>query len=254
MLLAVDVGNSNITLGLFQGEQLAATWRMSTDVRRTRDEYAATLWTLLARSGIRPEEIRAAALSNVVPPLQDVIEGVCNDLLHVKPLIVTASTPTGIRIKVDYAFEVGADRIVNAAAALVLYGLPALVIDFGTATTFDAISADGAYLGGAIAPGIAISAEALFERASKLPRVALKAPPAAIGHNTVNSMQSGLIFGYVGLVEGLVKRIRDELGGTAVVVATGGLAETIAQETKVIEIVDPDLTLHGLRVIWGMSQ
>jgi len=218
------------------------------------DEYGALLLMLLEQAGHRPSEIQDAVMASVVPPLTGQFVELCRRYLGVEPLVVDAGVRTGVRVRVDNPREVGADRIVNAAAAFRRYGGPACVVDFGTATTFDAISEEGDYLGGAIAPGIAVAAAALTERTARLPRVELVAPPQAIGRNTVHSMQSGLIFGYVGLVEGMVARFRKELGPRMRVIATGGLAELLARETDVFHAVDPWLTLEGLRLIHGMNR
>jgi len=253
MLLAIDIGNTNIVMGVFEGERLRATWRLATDVHKLADEYAVILLNLLPRDGLALSEIKDVILSSVVPPLVATFEELCRRYVGVEPLVVGSGVKTGVRILTENPREVGADRVVNALAAHRLYGGPVIVIDFGTATTLDAVSEEGDYLGGAIAPGIGIAAEALFERASKLPRVELVRPKNAIGKNTVTSMQSGLIFGYVGLIEGIVARIRDELGGEAKVVATGGLAQTMARETRVIDVVNPDLTMLGLRLIHELN-
>lgn len=254
MLLAVDVGNTNIVLGVFQEERLRATWRIATDVHKEADEYAVLIMSLFSHQGIPASAIKAAILASVVPPLIATMEEVCQRYFRVSPLVVGTGIRTGVRILYDNPRDVGADRIVNALAAYRLYGGPVIVVDFGTATVFDAVSKDGDYLGGAIAPGIGIATEALFERAAKLPRIELVRPKQAIGKNTVSSMQAGIIFGYVGLIEGLVARFRQELGGSVRVVATGGLAGTIAKETPVIEHVEPDLTLMGLRLIYEANR
>ncbi len=254
MLLAIDIGNTNIVLGLYRGEELLSRWRIATDHRRMSDEYAMLLINLFAHAGHQPERVTGIAMASVVPPLTRTFEALCRDYFGQEPLVVDVGVKTGVRIRYDNPREVGADRVVNAAAAYRLYGGPACVVDFGTATTFDAISREGDYLGGAIAPGIVISAEALFRYAAKLPRVDLVRPPRVIGTNTVHSMQSGLIFGYVGLVEGMVARFRRELGEDMRVIATGGLAEVIASETKVIQVVNPWLTLEGLRMIYEMNR
>jgi type III pantothenate kinase len=254
MLLAIDIGNTNIAFGIFDREKLCATWRVATDINKTADEYAVLLLNLLSRQDITSSDIDAAVIGSVVPPLEAVFEELSKRYFGSSPLIVGAGVKTGVRICTDNPREVGADRVANVAAAHRLYSGPAIVIDFGTATTLDAISEEGEYLGGAIAPGIGIAAEALFERASKLPRIELVAPQHAIGRNTVTAMQSGLIFGYVGLVESLVHRIRQELGGKARVIATGGLAEIIAKETNIVDTVNPHLTLEGLRLIHEMNR
>jgi type III pantothenate kinase len=209
---------------------------------------------LLRHEGLDFQQIKGVAMASVVPPLTHVFEEMVGRFVKQKPLVVGAGVKTGVQIRYDSPRDVGADRIVDAAAVYKLYGGPACIIDFGTGTTFDAISENGEYLGGAIAPGIGIAAEALFSRTSKLPRVDLVRPPKAIGTNTVHAMQSGLIFGYIGLVEGMVARFRAELGPTMRVIGTGGLAETMARETDVIEVVNPWLTLEGLRMIWEMNQ
>jgi len=253
VLLVVDIGNTNITLGVYRGEDLIGNWRLGTEPERLADEYGVLIPGLLAHAGIQPLDLQGVALASVVPPLTRVFEQFCHSYVRIEPLVVDAGTKTGVRIRYDNPREVGADRVVDAAAVQHLYGGPACVVDFGTATTFDAISADGDYLGGAIAPGIQIAAEALTRRTAKLPRVDLVRPPRTIGTNTVHSIQSGLWFGYIGLVEGMVARFKAELGGRCKVVATGGLAELIASETSVIEIVDPWLTLKGLRLIYQLN-
>ena len=254
MLLAIDVGNTNITLGLYEGETLGPRWRLATVHDRMPDEYGLQLVGLLDHSGLKPSDVTAIAIASVVPPLTGTWVQVCKNYLKVNPLVVDAGVKTGVRVRYDDPKQVGADRIVDAAAAQKLYGGPACIVDFGTGTTFDALSETGDYLGGAIAPGISIAAEALFMRAAKLPRVDLVRPPAAIGKNTVHSLQSGLLFGYVSLVEGMVARFRTELGPTMKVIGTGGLAELIAKETGVIQIVAPWLTLDGLRIIYKLNR
>jgi type III pantothenate kinase len=218
------------------------------------DEFGLQFVGFLSHAGIKPEEIKGICLASVVPPLTGKIVEACRRYLGPDPLVVDAGVKTGVRIRAEDPRAVGADRIVDAAAVKTLYGCPACVVDFGTATTFDAISTEGDYLGGAIAPGIGIAAEALFHRTAKLPRVELQRPPAAIGRNTVHAMQSGLLFGYVSLVEGMVARFRKELGPEMRVIATGGLAEVVARETDVLEIIAPWLTLDGLRIIWDLNR
>jgi type III pantothenate kinase len=254
MLFAIDIGNTNITFGLYEGENLGPRWRIRTIHDKMPDEYGILLDQLFRHRGYRPEQVTGVAIASVVPPLTPIFEQVCRDYLGQTSLVVDADVRTGVRIRYDNPREVGADRVVDAAAVRALYGVPACVVDFGTATTFDAVSAEGDYLGGAIAPGIGIAAQALFERTAKLPRVELTRPPSAIGHNPAHSIQSGLLFGYVGLVEGMVARFKAELGPETRVVATGGLAETIACETDVIDVVDPWLTLHGLRIIYELNR
>jgi type III pantothenate kinase len=254
MLLTIDVGNTNITLGLYDGEARRAAWRLATVHERMPDEYGLQLLGLLDHAGIRPDELTGSVMASVVPPLTSTFQQACAHYLQQEPLVVDAGVKTGVRIRYEDPKAVGADRVADAAAARQLYGTPACVVDFGTATTFDAISADGDYLGGAIAPGIGIAAEALFQRAAKLPRVDLARPPAAIGRTTVHAIQSGMVFGYAGLVEGMVARFRSELGPGLKVIGTGGLAELIAPEAKVIEVVAPWLTLDGLRIIWDLNR
>jgi type III pantothenate kinase len=254
MLLAIDIGNTNVTFGLYEGDALGPRWRIRTIHEKMPDEYGLLLDQLFRHRGHRPEQVTGVVIASVVPPLTPVFEQACRDYLEQEPLLVDASVETGVRICYDNPQEVGADRVVDAAAVRTLYSVPACVVDFGTATTFDGLSAEGDYLGGAIAPGVGISAQALFERTAKLPRVELTRPPSAIGRNTVQSIQSGLLFGYVGLVEGMVARFKAELGPETWVIATGGLAEVIARETDVIDVVDPWLTLHGLRIIYELNQ
>jgi type III pantothenate kinase len=254
MLLAIDVGNTNITLGLYDGGDLGPRWRLATVHERMPDEYGIMLVSLFQHAGVSAKDVHGIALASVVPPLTGTFEQVCVNYLHQRPLVVDAGVKTGVRVKYDDPKQVGADRVVDAAAAHKLYGGPACIVDFGTGTTFDAVSAEGDYLGGAIAPGIGIAAEALFQRAAKLPKVDLHRPPSVIGKNTVHSIQSGLLFGYVGLVEGMVARFRAELGPNMKVIGTGGLGEVMAQETKVIEIYAPWLTLDGLKIVWELNQ
>ena len=254
MLLAIDIGNTNTTLGVFDGEELRATWHIATGIHRMVDEYAALLLNLLHHRGLDASDIKEVALCSVVPPLIATFEELSQRYFGVSPLVVGAGVKTGVRIRMDNPREVGADRIVNAVAAHHLYGGPVIIADLGTATTFDTVSEEGDYLGGAIAPGIVTAAEALFIRAAMLPRVELVHPKHAIGTNTIAAMQSGIIFGYVGLIEGIVSRIQQELGGKAKVVATGGYAELLAKETAVIDIVNPNLTLIGLRLICQMNR
>jgi type III pantothenate kinase len=254
LLLALDVGNTNITIGVFDGDRVCATWRIATDVERLPDEYAVTILGLLRIENIDTKAIDEAIMASVVPDLAPIFERLCERYFGITPLVVGTGTRTGIRVLYDNPREVGADRIVDVVAALQLYGPPPLVIvDFGTATVFDAVSAEGDYLGGAIAPGIGIASEALFERAAKLYRVELERPKSAIGKNTVGAIQSGTLYGYVGLIEGMVARFKKELGGSARVVATGGWAELLSKETQVFDAVDQNLTLTGLRLIHEMN-
>jgi type III pantothenate kinase len=254
VLLALDVGNTNVTIGIFDGESVRATWRFATDKERLSDEYAVMVLGLLRTEDIDVKSITEAVMASVVPDLAAVFEQLCRRYFKVEPLVVNTGTRTGVRIVYDNPREVGADRIVDVVAALRLYGPPPLVIvDFGTATVFDAVSAEGDYLGGAIAPGIGIASEALFERAAKLYRVELERPKYAIGKNTVAAIQSGTLFGYVGLIEGMVARFKKELGGSARVIATGGWAKRLAKETQIFDAVDENLTLTGLRLIHEMN-
>ncbi len=253
MLLAIDVGNTNITLGLYDGDQPGPRWRLATDHTRMPDEYGIMLIHLLQHAGIAPADVAAIAMASVVPPLTSTLVQACEIYLKRTPLLVDIGMKTGVAVRVEDPRQVGADRVVDAAAVHKLYGGPACIVDFGTATTFDAISAAGEYLGGAIAPGIGIAAEALFQSAAKLPKVDLRRPPSAIGRNTVHSIQSGLLFGYVGLVEGMVARFAAELGPKMKVIGTGWLVEIIARETKVIGIVAPWLTLDGLKIIHDLN-
>ncbi|MBC7341001.1 MAG: type III pantothenate kinase [Clostridia bacterium] len=250
MLLAIDIGNTHVVLGVYRDKELVADWRISTRLERSEDEAGMLVRELFAFKGLDFKDITAAVIASVVPPLTPVIENMCQQYLHLRPLVVGPGTKTGMPIRYDNPHEVGADRIVNAVAAYDRYGGPVIVVDFGTATTFDAISAQGEYLGGAIAPGIGISVEALFRYAAKLPRVEIVKPRAVIGKNTVSSMQSGIVYGFLGQIEGIVSRMQKELGGKAAVVATGGLSRLFGQESPLIDAVDPYLTLEGLRLIY----
>jgi type III pantothenate kinase len=254
MLLAIDIGNTNVTFGVFDGETIKTTWRVSTAIHRTSDEYANLMLSLMERQGITAKQIKDVVICSVVPPLLIIFDEVCKRYLKKTPLIVEAGVKTGIRIDMDNPREVGPDRIVNAVAAHQLYGGPVIVIDMGTATTLDVVSKDGSYIGGAIAPGIIISTEALFTRTAVLPRIELALPKKAIGRNTIAAMQSGIVFGYIGLIEGIVGRIQAELDEKAKVVAAGGLATLIVDASNIISIVNADLTLVGLRMIWELNR
>ena len=255
MLLAVDIGNTSTTLGVFAGEGLRGTWRVGTDRGRSPDEYGLLLQGLLRHEGMEPEAIADVVAASVVPDLDPIFQEACRRYLHgIDPFMVGPGVRTGLRILYQEPQEVGADRVADAVAAVRLYGAPVVVVDLGTATVFDAISAQGDYLGGAIAPGVAIAAEALFQRAAKLYRVELKRPKSAIGRNTAAALQSGFYYGYVGLIEGVVARFRQELGGQAKVVATGGWAEAVAAECPSIDVVNPNLTLIGLRLVYQMNR
>lgn len=250
MLLAIDVGNTNITIGVYRGDSLAADWRIRTQLGRTADEYGMLLRELFEYSNLRFPDVDGIAVSNVVPPTMAELDAACRKYLGVEPFVVDPTDDLGIEIRYTPKSDVGADRIVNAIATHALYGGPAVVVDFGTATTYDAISESGEYLGGAISPGIGISMEALFRSAARLPRIDFVRPPTAIGTTTETSMQSA-VFGFAGQVDSMVARFKTELGGKARVIATGGLAELIACESKCIDVVNPLLTLEGLRLLFG---
>ncbi len=250
MLLVIDVGNTNTVLGMYREEKLVRNWRVTTDKSRTVDEYAMLVHELFRLSDIHFTDIGDVIVSCVVPPMLNTLEGLCRQYFKLNPYVVGPGIKTGMPIQYDNPREVGADRIVNAVAAYEKYRRSLIIVDFGTATTFDFISAKGEYQGGAIAPGMAISAEALFEKASKLPRVEFVRPPQVIAKNTVNSMQSGLFFGYAGLVDGIVERMKQETRENPLVVATGGLAEQVSAASQTIDEVDPFLTLEGLRIIY----
>ena len=248
-LVAFDIGNTHIVVGIFEGEELVDRYRLATDADRTSEEYMALLLPLLGRHGIDPAQVDGVVISSVVPPLKPVFDRLGRDLFDRRPLFVGPGVKTGLAIRSDNPAEVGADRIVNAVAARALYGAPSIVVDFGTALTFDVIDADGSYVGGAIAPGITIAAEALFAHASRLFRVDLEEPPSVIGTNTSAAMQAGLFYGFVGLVDGILARLIDTLGTPRAVVATGGQARLISDASQYIDQIDPDLTLIGLRLI-----
>jgi type III pantothenate kinase len=249
VLLAIDVGNTNTVIGVYEGSTLRDHWRIETSHARTGDEYGVLIRQLFAGGRLDPAAIDAVVISSVVPPMGRTLEEMSRRWFHQEPLFVGPGVKTGIPILYENPREVGADRVVNAVAAYERWRCALVVVDFGTATTFDAISAKGEYLGGAICPGVGISMEALFRSASKLPRVEFSRPPHVIGRNTVSSIQAGLTYGYVGLVDGICERMAEEIGGSPRVVATGGLAPLIAGFSRTIVEVDENLTLEGLRII-----
>lgn len=250
MLLVIDVGNTNTVLGLYDNDELVHDWRIRTVVDHTVDEYGMLIYNLYKNSRLSPRAIKAIIISCVVPPMLHILEPLCKKYFHIKPMIVGPGIKTGMPIFYDNPREVGADRIVNAVAAFEKYGGDIIIIDFGTATTFDYVSLKGEYMGGCICPGIMISSEALFHKAAKLPRVEISRPKTVIGKDTVSSMQAGILYGYAGLVDGLVERIRAEVKSNSKVIATGGLAKIIADETGSVQIIDEMLTLEGLRIIY----
>jgi type III pantothenate kinase len=252
VLLVLDVGNTKTAIGVYSEGKWIADWRITTHLDHLADEYYVLLKSLLEDAGLSFQKLSGAALASVVPPLTATFEELIVRVLGKKPVVVGPGVRTGVQIKIDNPREVGADRIANTAAVQKLHGGPAIVIDLGTATTFDVISAAGEYIGGVICPGIGISADALFQRAARLPRVDVRKPPSIIGQTTVTSMQAGLYFGYVSMVDGIVTRIRAELpgGDRAICIATGGMAGVLSNETTTIQRVEPDLTLQGLRLIW----
>jgi len=261
MLLTIDLGNTNLTIGLYDVETKHASslppvhhWRLATEDARMPDEYGLQFLGLLTHIGKTPADLTGICLASVVPPLTGRIVQACREYLKCEPLVVDTGVKTGIKIRYEDPRAVGADRVADAVAVQALYGGPACVIDFGTATTFNAITKDGQYLGGAITAGINLAADALFTHTAKLARVDIQRPPSVIGRNTVHAMQSGLLFGYVSMVEGMVARFRAELGDDMKVIATGGLAEIVAKETEVIQIIAPWLTLDGLRLIWELNR
>lgn len=256
MILVIDVGNTNIVLGLYEQEQLLHHWRVSTNRSSTVDEYGMVLHNLFQHAQIQVSDIEGIIISSVVPPLRYTLEGLCQKYLKQTPLIVGPGIKTGLNIRYENPKEVGADRIVNAVAAIELYGTPLIIVDFGTATTFEYIDEKAQYIGGAITPGIGISTEALYQKAAKLPRIdfEMTKPRSVVGRNPVSSIQAGIIYGFAGQVDGIVQRIREEYQNQAKVIATGGFSEFIAVESRTIDIVDPLLTLKGLRIIYSLNQ
>jgi type III pantothenate kinase len=254
MLLVIDVGNTNTVLGLYKGETLIHDWRIRTVIDHTVDEYGMLIVNLYRNSGTPEDAVDDIIISCVVPPMLNILEPLCQKYFRINPLIVGPGVKTGMPIFYDNPKEVGADRIVNAVAAYEKYRRALIIVDFGTATTFDYISAKGEYMGGCIAPGIMISSEALFNRAAKLPRVELGEPRAIITKDTVSGMQAGIMYGYAGLVDGIVARMKGEIPVPPLVVATGGLSRLMASQAKAIEVVDEMLTLEGLRIIYGRNR
>jgi len=254
MLLAIDVGNTGIGMGVFDGEKLRITWRMATSISRTSDEYSALLLPLLHQEGLQSSDITDVCICSVVPPMVGTLTDLFERYFNIKPLVVGAGTKTGVKIRMDNPREVGPDRIVHSAAAHHLYGGPLIIVDMGTATTFDTVSKNGEYTGGAIAPGFQTSAEALFARTAMLPRVNLTRPNKAIGTNTISAMQSGIVFGYVGLIEGMINRIQKELPEKAKVIVTGGFTDILDRETSEIDIVNTNLIFIGLKLIYDMNR
>ncbi|MBA0915828.1 MAG: type III pantothenate kinase [Nitrospira sp.] len=254
MLLVLDIGNTNIVWGVYNDRTLAAHWRIATDVKKTSDEYGILFANLLTAAEISVQRLTGAIISSVVPALTGTVEQMLEQYFHLRPLVVTSDTDTGLTIRYDNPKEIGSDRLVNAAAAYHKYRRDLIVVDFGTATTFCAITAEGQYLGGVIAPGLVISAEALFTRAAKLAKVELIRPKTTIGTDTASSIQSGLLFGYAGLVDTVVRRMEQELGRTAYVIGTGGLSSILASETTSIQKIEPLLTLEGLELLYLRAQ
>jgi type III pantothenate kinase len=254
LLLAIDIGNTNVVLGVFDGEQLRENWRVGTKAQITADEYAMILKDLFGFAGIEFGQIDGVIISTVVPPLLPVLSEMTRKYFKLEPMVVTNALKTGITLHYEHPQEIGADRIVNAAAAYRAFGGPIIIVDFGTATTFCAVTKDGAYLGGAITPGVRISADALYQHAAKLPRVELIRPRSVIGRDTVSAIQAGVLFGYAGMVDGIVARMRREFADDAKVIATGGLAELVAAETTSISEVRPNLTLEGLAHLYRLNR
>ncbi len=250
MLLVIDAGNTNTSLGVYRGLELVAHWRLTTNRARTVDEYGVHARNLFQLADLDFQAIDAIAIASVVPPLNYTLKSMAERYFHLTPLFVDHNTNTGLKILYQPASDVGADRIVDAVAAINKYGAPCIIVDFGTATTFNAVNGSGEYMGGVITPGIMISSDALFERTAKLPRVDIRRPVTVIGSSTVTAMQSGLYYGYAGLVDGVLQRMLDEMGGSARVIATGGLASLIATASDLIELVDDTLTLEGLRLVY----
>lgn len=252
-LLVLDIGNTNVTVGIYEGEALAHHFRLATDHNRMPDEYGLQLLGLLEACRLTPSDLDGICIASVAPPVTGRVVQACEQYLRLKPLLVTNKMKTGIKIKYTSPESVGADRIADAVAVKELYGTPACVVDFGTATTFNAINDKNEYLGGAIAAGIGIALEALTSRTAKLPQVALETPPSVIGNNTVHAIQSGMVYGYIALVEGMAARFRQQLGADMKVIATGGMAEVVATGTDAIDFIAPWLTMDGIRLLWEMN-
>lgn len=255
MVLVLDVGNMHCVIGVYGRDgNLLSHWRISTDRHKTEDEYGMILMSLLATAGVKPKDVAGSIIASVVPPLTPVMERAVQKYFHRDPLQVGPGIKTGINVKFENPKEVGPDRVAHAVATLQKYGGPAIVVDFGTATTLDAVSREGDYLGGAIAPGVLTSLDALFEKAARLPRIELSRPQSAIGKTTIQSMQSGVVYGFAGLADGLVRRLAKEMGGNPRVIATGGFAETVASESETIQVIDPFLALDGLYYIYQKNK
>ncbi len=253
-LLAIDIGNTSVAIGVFDGSEEIATFRVASDQENFPDEYAMLLLGLLRTRDITPDDVTAAVMSSTVPPLVTTFQQVCRKHFDVEPLVVGPGVRTGVRVLYDNPREVGPDRILHAVAALDRYDPPMIIVDLGTACVFDAVSRDGDYLGGAIAPGIGLASQALFTRAAMLHRVGLEQPGSPIGRNTVHSMQSGIFFGYVEMVRGMVRRFKAEIGEEALVIGTGGYVNVLAEEAGCFDVIEPDLNLTGLRIVWEQNQ
>jgi len=253
MLIAIDIGNTNITIGLFRESELVSTWRFSTDSQKTSDEYGLLLKQVMSYNNVEIAQIDAATICSVVPPLTTTFESLCRIYIDVNPLTVVAGTKTGIKVLYDSPRDVGTDRIVDAAAAHYIYGGPCIIVDLGTATVFDAVNERAEYLGGAIAPGMIVSADSLYRATSQLRKVELNAPGQAIGKNTTHSIQSGLVFGYSELIKGMIARFKKELGTEATVIATGGQATIVKDQVEEFDYIDPDLTLKGLQIVHSLN-
>jgi len=254
LIFVFDIGNTNIVLGVYDGDKLTQHWRIETNRYKTEDEYGMIIKSLFDHVGLKFADIDGIVISSVVPPIMFSLERMCHKYFNIKPLVVGPGTKTGLNIKYDNPKEVGADRIVNAVAAIQEYGSPLIIVDFGTATTFCYINEHKQYMGGAIAPGINIATEALYSKAAKLPRIEIARPDGVVGKNTVAAMQSGILYGYVGQVEGIVKRMKEQSSENPKVIATGGLANLISQESNAIDVVDPFLTLKGLQLIYKKNK